>query len=206
MNDARFAGKSGMRPSTAMAGMVRVPGATRTCAERSNCVAEAESSIFNKKATEKLRSPDDLDKYVQVTNPSIWVVFVACIALVVGLLAWGVFGSVTTSVSATGVRVNGETMCFLTAEDAAKVHVGDAAHVGGEQMKVAAVATVPHSRDEAGKVLVNDYLVSSLVSGDWAYQIKFSGDASELAEGVPLTVSITTERIAPISLILGGGK
>ena len=169
-------------------------------------MADAKSSIFNKKATEKLRSPDDLDKYVQVTNPSVWVVLFACIALLVGLLAWGVFGSVTTSVSTTGVVVDGEAMCFLGADEAAKVHAGDAAYVGAEQMKVAQVAAVPDSRSEASSVLASDYLVSALIKGDWAYQVKFEGDISGLASGVPLSVSITTERIAPITLILGGGK
>ena len=167
-------------------------------------MADAERSIFNQKATEKLRSADDLDKHLRVTNPSVWVALVACIALLLGFLAWGVFGSVTTSVSSTGAIVDGKAMCFLTGENAAKVHAGDAAYVGGEQMTVANVAVVPHSRDEAGKVLSSDYLVSTLVSGDWAYQVTFDGDTAGLATGVPLTVSITTERIAPISLILRG--
>lgn len=169
-------------------------------------MAEMSKYIFNKKATEKLRSPDDLDKYLQVTNPSVWVILGASIALVAGLLAWGLFGSVATSVSSTGVVVNDKAMCFLTAEDTAKVHVGDPAYVGDEQMKVATVAAVPLSREEASHVLVSDYLVSSLVKDDWAYQVTFEGDVSDLAVGVPITVSITTERIAPLSLILEGDK
>lgn len=65
-------------------------------------MAQASPSIFNKRATERLRSPDDLEKYVQVTNPSVWVVLGACIALLAGLLAWGIFGTVSTNVSAQG--------------------------------------------------------------------------------------------------------
>ncbi len=167
-------------------------------------MADVASSIFNKKATEKLRSPDDLDKYVRVTNPSVWVVLLACVAILAGLLVWGVFGAVTTRVSATGVIVDGNAMCFLEAEDAAKVHVRDAAVIDGQSVVVSDVASVPVSREEAHKVLINDYLVSSLVKGDWAYQVSFDGDVSELTEGVPLSVGITTERIAPISLIFGG--
>ena len=167
-------------------------------------MADVSRSIFNKKATEKLRSPDDLDKYVQVANPSVWVVLVACVALLAGLLAWGVFGAVTTSVSTTGVVVDGKAMCFLSAEDVAKVSVGDGANFGGERMSVDQVASVPVSRDEAHSILSGDYLVSALVSGDWAYQVTFDGDVSELSENVPITVNITVERIAPITLILGG--
>lgn len=167
-------------------------------------MADVSRSIFNKKATDKLRSPDDLDKYVQVTNPSVWVVLTACIALLIGLLAWGLLGSVTTSVSSTGVCINDKAMCFLTAEDVAKVHVGDVANVNGAHMVVAEVAAVPVSRKEAGEVLSSDYLVSALMQGDWAYPVTFDGDASSLADGVPISVSITVERIAPIKLVLGG--
>lgn len=167
-------------------------------------MAETVSSIFNKKATEKLRSPDDLDKYVRVTNPSVWVVLAACSTLLLGLVIWGVFGSVATGVTATGVCVDGKAMCFLSASDAAKVHVGDTANVGGENLKVDKIAAAPVSRDEAGKILVTDYLVSELVKGDWGYQVTFEGDTSDLATGVPLTVNITVERIAPISLIFRG--
>lgn len=166
-------------------------------------MADEPGSIFNRKAAEKLRSPDDLDRYVKVTNPSVWAVLAACAALLAGLLAWGVFGAVSTSVSATGVSVDGRAMCFLAADDAAKVHAGDDAYVGGAQMEVGSVAAVPLSRDEAHAELGNDYLTSSLVPGDWAYQVVFDGDAGGLAEGVPLAVSITTERVAPIALILG---
>lgn len=166
-------------------------------------MAEATPSIFNQRAAEKLRSPDDLDKYVRITSPSKWAVVAACAALLLGLLAWGVFGAVSTSVVATGTCVDGRAVCFLAAEDAAKVDAGDAANVGGVQMTVAEVAKVPLSRDEAHAELGSDYLVSALVEGDWAYLVTFDGDAAGLAEGVPLTVSITTERIAPISLLFG---
>ena len=166
-------------------------------------MAQATPTIFNQRAAEKLRSPDDLDKYVRITSPSAWAVIAACAALLLGLLAWGVFGAVSTNVSTTGTCVGGRAVCFLSAEDAAKVDVGDAAYVDGMQMTVTDVANVPLSLDEAHAELGSDYLVSALVEGDWAYLVVFEGDAGSLAEGVPLTVSITTERIAPISLILG---
>ena len=165
-------------------------------------MADAASSIFNKKATEKLRSPDDLDKYVRVTNPSVWVVLVACIALIAGLLAWGIFGSVTTSVSATGTVISGEAKCFLMADDASRVAVGDDANFGGENMKVSGVTRVPISAGESKDILKSDYLVSALVKGDWVYVVSFEGDLSNLDQEIPLPVHITTERMAPISLIL----
>lgn len=166
-------------------------------------MAQAAPSIFNKKATEKLRSPDDLDKYVRVTNPSVWVILAASIALLVGLLSWGFFGSVTTSVQATGAYIDGSVVCFLSAENVKGVQKGQSANVNNSnEMKVESVSPVPFSREEAGYVLKNDYLVSTLLKSDWAYCVTLEGDKSGLSEYVPLEVSIMTERITPISLIL----
>lgn len=41
-------------------------------------MANETSGLFTEKVAKKLRSPDDLDEYVRVTNPSIWVVLAAC--------------------------------------------------------------------------------------------------------------------------------
>jgi hypothetical protein len=119
--------------------------------------------------------------------------------------AWGVFGAVSTNVTATGACVGRRAMCFLSAEDVAKVSVGDAASVGNERTVVAEVTSVPLSREEAREKLGSDYLVSALVKGDWAYLVTFEriDDDSNLAQGVPLSVDITTERVAPIRLLLG---
>lgn len=160
-------------------------------------MAEQGPSVFNKKATEKLRSPDALDKYVRVTTPSVWAVLLACVALLLGLLAWGVFGSVSTSATGTGVVLDGRAVCFLPADDAARLHKGDAALVGGTKMRVAEVASIPLSRDEASEVLDSDYLVESFVEGSWACEVTFDGDVSALAERVPLKVNVTCERVAP---------
>ena len=170
-------------------------------------MADATSSIFNKKATEKLRSPDDLDKYVRVTNPSIWVVLAACVALLLGLLAWGVLGTAATNVSATATCVDDTVVCFLTTEDVAKVHEDDAAFVDGKHMTVDSISKIPLSRNEVANLLQSDYLVSVVVASDWTYQVTFKGeDASAFAQKVPLQTSITVGRIAPISLVLGGNQ
>ena len=165
-------------------------------------MADATRSIFNKKATEKLRSPDDLDKYVRVTNPSVWVLLAACLCLIFALLAWGFFGAVTTNVTKTGVAIDGKAMCFLASDEIADIDPGDVSSVGGKRMRVAEVSPVPISPGEAKKILKDDYLVSALVSGDWAYVVTFEGDTSELSEGIPISVNITTNRVAPISLTL----
>lgn len=163
-------------------------------------MANEQNSIFTQKAAEKLHSPDALDEYIRVTNPNVWVVLAACTALMVGLFVWGFLGTAEASVDVAGTCVKGEVICFLPADKAANVHAGDVANVGGELMQVASIGDVPVSRSEAREIVGGDYLASTIVGGDWTYIVSFSGDAP-FKEGIPLSVTITTERIAPISLI-----
>lgn len=169
-------------------------------------MAEAAPSIFNKKATEKLRSPDDLEEYVRVTSPSVWLILGACIALVVGLLAWGFFGVVTSGIDVTGTVVDNTPLCMLSADDVAKVHEGNVASWGSEKLKVKKISDVPVSREEAKQILKSDYLVSTLMDGDWSYVVYFEGDGEyDTVDGTPISISIMTQRVPPISLIFNRG-
>jgi len=166
-------------------------------------MAEAQTPIFNKKATEKLRSPDDLDKYVRVTNPGAWLIVITCVAFLAGVLIWGMFGSVTPGVECQGAVSGGRALCLLASDDVTKVHVGDSASLGGKQVEVASIGGTPLSREEVRRELGSDFLASTLMDEDWGYVVEFTGDTSGLPENVPLDVTITVERIAPIALVLG---
>ena len=52
------------------------------------------SGIFRKKSMERVSSPEALNDYIRVTTPSVWIVLIALAALLVGILAWSVFGTV----------------------------------------------------------------------------------------------------------------
>lgn len=163
------------------------------------------SWIFTKKAKERLQNPDDLDRYVQVARPSVWVLFAACALLVGGLLAWGFFGTVNVNVNATGVSLDSEVFSLLSEDDASHIAVGNPANVEDTQLSVASIADVPLSRDEAKELLQSDYLLDSLVGDEeWVYMVTFEGDgASDLDQGVPLSVSITADEVSPIEMAFG---
>ena len=49
-------------------------------------MSERRANVFSERATQKLRSADDLDAYVRVTNPSVWVALIAILSLLAGLV------------------------------------------------------------------------------------------------------------------------
>lgn len=51
-----------------------------------------EKTIFREKNVNELNSPDELNEYLRVTSPSIWLVMAAVIVLLLGLIVWASVG------------------------------------------------------------------------------------------------------------------
>lgn len=52
------------------------------------------NSVFREKSMQRVSSPEQLNDYIRVTTPSVWLVLAAIILLLVGMLAWSVFSMV----------------------------------------------------------------------------------------------------------------
>ena len=52
------------------------------------------SSIFREKSMQRVSSPEELNDYIRVTTPSVWLELAALVILLVGMLAWSIFGRV----------------------------------------------------------------------------------------------------------------
>ena len=51
-------------------------------------------SVFREKSMERVSSPEQLNDYIRVTTPSVWLVLLALVILLAGILAWSIFGRV----------------------------------------------------------------------------------------------------------------
>ena len=51
-------------------------------------------NIFRRKSIERVSSPEQLNDYIRVTNPSMWLVMLAIILLLTGMVIWSIFGTV----------------------------------------------------------------------------------------------------------------
>ena len=50
-------------------------------------------SVFREKSLEKMSSPDQMDDYIKVMTPSVWIALIALAVLIIGILAWTIFGT-----------------------------------------------------------------------------------------------------------------
>ena len=48
--------------------------------------------IFRQKSMEKISSPEQMNDYIRVSNPSVWMILAAVIVLLAGVCVWGMFG------------------------------------------------------------------------------------------------------------------
>ena len=60
------------------------------------------SNLFRKKNLDKISSPEQLNDYIRVTKPSVWLTLLAVLLLLFGMLAWSILGTVEV------VNQNGE--------------------------------------------------------------------------------------------------
>ena len=58
--------------------------------------------IFRKKSLDRISSPEQLNDYIRVANPGIWMILAAVIILLAGVCVWGIFGHLDTKTETVG--------------------------------------------------------------------------------------------------------
>lgn len=53
--------------------------------------------IFREKSVKQVSSPEELNHYMKVTTPRVWIVLVAIVLVLAGAISWSIFGSVTVT-------------------------------------------------------------------------------------------------------------
>ena len=60
-----------------------------------------DNQLFRQKSLDQISSPEQLHDYLHVTNPTIWLVYLAIILLVLGYLLWSSFAATDSFAVAT---------------------------------------------------------------------------------------------------------
>lgn len=54
-----------------------------------------DKKLFREKNVKRVSSPEELNDYMRVTSPSVWVILISVVILLVGFTVWGITGTVT---------------------------------------------------------------------------------------------------------------
>jgi len=156
------------------------------------------NQIFRKKSLERVSSPEQLDDYIRVSNPGVWIVLAAAIVLLVGVCVWGIFGRLETTVGSAAVIKNGEMTIYIKEEQLGKISEGMTVRVKDQEYLITSVETIPKTIPEG----FDEYMLhlSGMHVGEWVFGV--TALDTDLADGV-YKAEIVIESVAPMSFIFG---
>ncbi len=171
-----------------------------------NSSIKAGNLFFNKKALERLQSPEDLDKYLCTTSPGVWTMIIACILLLSGFLVWCFFGSVAERVELKGVWLNGEVLqeeqcgilLFANSEEANSIEVGDPVYVDGENYTVTEIFVEPIKEEQITTAwYITTLTASILMKNDRQYLIWVQTGHTDHSQGKIGKATIVIDQESP---------
>ncbi len=195
-----------------------------------------DNSLFRKKSLERISSPEQLNGYIKVSSPSVWLIISAMIIIAVAFSIWAFSGNITSEVSSTGVfqgssedNIN-SVVCYVDANYAPKISEGMtvriydkskpmSAYVNG---KVTKISQTPVNQEDILHSYSSEYVADSILESDYGVGVfikinKNSQNAYDWANNevgnddfIKLNglckVDIITESITPIDFLFNGSK
>ena len=151
--------------------------------------------IFRKKSIDRMSSPEQLNDYIKVTNPGVWMALAAIVILLVGVCVWGVFGKLETKLPVAAVSQYGETVLYVKEDNVASVKENMRVYIGDETYKVVSVSVQPVTVTEE----ISEYArhTGELSIGEWVYIVQIDGNMSDGA----YRAQIVTDSVSPLYFV-----
>ena len=77
------------------------------------------NSVFRKSSIDRVQSPEQLNDYIRVSNPSAWIIIIAAIILLGSILVWSIFGTLEMEKNVSSTDANGNVVVAAVTE---KIH------------------------------------------------------------------------------------
>lgn len=152
--------------------------------------------LFRENSLKKVTSPEELNDYVKVANPGVWLLLAGIIALLVGFIIWSVYGRLDTFVNTLGVVNNSELTVYVKESDIEKIDLDTVVTVEDKEYKITSISPSPIKVDDN----FTDYMlhVGEMSKNEWVYEINCT---CALTNGV-YPVQIVVDSIKPISFVI----
>lgn len=72
-----------------------------------------EKGVFREKSLERIKSPENLNEYIKVANPGMWIGLLAVLAVLLGFVVWGSVASIDTVVYSAVVVSDSKGVCYF---------------------------------------------------------------------------------------------
>lgn len=152
------------------------------------------ADIFRKKALDRAASPDRLDDYIKVSNPSVWLLLGAICAFLLGVGAWAAFGNIADVQPGLLHVEGGQATCLIDQSRASKLSAGDKIEAAGVEGTVVEVGGQPIPTTE----LSDDELAVVQPQSTW---VALASVSIDMPDG-DYPANITVEEYQPLDLLM----
>ncbi|MDO5146508.1 MAG: hypothetical protein Q4D60_05870 [Eubacteriales bacterium] len=154
-------------------------------------------SIFRKKSLDRISSPERMNDYIKLSNPSAWMCLAAVLLFLTGTGIWAGFGQLDEKMRTVVMADKGELRCYVKEEEADSLKKGMPLFLKGEEYVLGRVPEYPMEVTEA----MPSYLchLAKCKKGDWIYEI--SVGATSLPDGI-YEAQIVVESGSPLSFVM----
>ena len=156
------------------------------------------NDLFRKKNMDRVSSPEQLNDRIRVTGFGVWLLLSGILLVLAGIVVWGIFGRLDTTLSVSAITQQGQTVCYVKEQSISQIQVGMAVDAESGSTTVASIAVVPVQVDDQ----FPEYLchVGALSRGEWVYEVTLQDALGE--EGSIFAAQIVTESIAPLTFVV----
>ena len=127
-----------------------------------------DQKLYRQKSMDRISSPEQLNDYLRVTNVSVWVILIAIIILLAGLILWSSIATIESYTEGSAQVQNGlMTIRFTDQQFAKEVKKGMPVRAGDTETVVASVG-----RDENGLLIATAN--TSLADGYYPVQVSYN--------------------------------
>lgn len=163
----------------------------------------ADKKIFREKSLERISSPEQLNEYIKVSSPGVWLAMLAVAVFLIGAVIWAINGEVDVYVPAVASASGGRTTLYVPCNELDKSVIDDSIDFKTDNGRF----VLKGDSSSAVPTEVTDELLDSLDptvvytgqlhEGDWLYILDGS---SNLSDGV-FPCRVVSEEYAPIHFI-----
>ena len=73
-----------------------------------------QNALFRKESVESIQSPEQLNDYMRVTNPTVWIILVSLIIMLAGMLIWSYYATIDSFIRGTAIVEDGSMVVVFT--------------------------------------------------------------------------------------------
>ena len=89
----------------------------------------AEKKLFRQKSIDSISSPEQLNDYIVVTNPGVWMLILSVIMMLLGMLIWGMIGKLDTRIKVPAIVHDNVAVLYVQADDIMKITINDEVNI-----------------------------------------------------------------------------